>query len=125
MALRSQVLGVYREILRYAKDAKAPQSGVSYFDQAKAEFRNHMLESNEEIIKGLIAKAESKLGFLKMIVPRRRSPTVGGKQNFVYREGEGLVEVSALRNKKTAFRDDRLDPEDLARHKRLVEYVIL
>lgn len=123
MALRSQVIGLYREILKYSREVKAPQGGASYFDQAKAEFRKHAQEPSEETIKFLITKAESKLGFLKVIAPRRIGSTAAGKQSFIYRSGEGLVETSATRLKKTAFRDDRIDPDDLARHKRLLEYV--
>lgn len=122
MALRSQVIGLYREILKYSRDVKAPQGSASYFDQAKAEFRKHAQEPSEEAIKLLITKAESKLGFLKVIAPRRVGSGSGGKQSFIYRSGEGLVETSATRAKKTAFRDDRIDPDDLARHKRLLEY---
>lgn len=123
MALRSQVLGVYREILRYARDAKAPQGSISYFEQAKAEFRLHVAEMDQEVIKKLIEKAQSKLGFLKIVAPRRSATMTGGKSNYVFREGEGLVEKSTLRSKNTVFKDDRIDPDDLARHHRLLKYV--
>lgn len=124
MALRLQVLGLYREILKYSRDAKAPQGSLSYLDQAKAEFRKHAQEASEDVVKMLITKAESKLGYLKVIAPRRSRSVAGGKQSFVYRDGEGFVETTAGRAKKTAFRDDRIDPDDLARHKRLLEYAI-
>jgi hypothetical protein len=124
MAHRQVVLGLYKEILRYARFAKAPEGQAPYFEQAKAEFRLNMNASGEDLLQKLVAKAQSKLGFLKVISPRKKGTIATGKQHFVFREGEGLVNTESVKARKTAFMDKRIDPDDLARHKRLLEYVI-
>jgi len=122
MTLRFQVLSLYKQLIRVAQDAKAPTGQQSYTEQIKAEFRRHLLETSEEVINGLIAKGKSKLGFLQVIAPRRNVTIASGKQHFVYRPGEGLIQTDIVKGRKTSFRDDRIDPDDLARHKRLLEY---
>jgi hypothetical protein len=121
MATRTIVLDLYRNILRHARAATTPQGQISYLEQAKAAFRQHSTESEPEAIQTLINKAQSKLGFLKVITPRLRRTATSGKQNFVFRDGEGLVETTSSKLRKTSFRDDRIDPEDIARHNRLLE----
>lgn len=124
MAYKSRVLSLYKEILRYAQDAKAPAGQPSFVEQARSAFREHISESSAEAIQTLVKKAESKLGYLKVIAPRRRRPTSdeGGKMRFVMKDGE-LLDIDGSVPRRTAFRDMRIDPDDLARHKRLLEYV--
>lgn len=124
MASRSTVLQLYRQILRHSRLAKTPQGQISYVEQAKAAFRLNVAESNPQTIESLITKAKSKLGFLKIVTPNIRRTTPAGKQNYVFREGEGLIETESADIKKTSFKDNRLDPDDLARHRRLLEYVV-
>lgn len=115
-------MSLYKQLMRLAKETKAPTGQLPYVEQLKAGFRQHMLETNEEAVNSLISKAKSKLGFLLVVAPRRKGAMAAGKQNFVFRQGEGLVQTNSVRSRKTTFRDDRIDPDDLARHQRLLEY---
>lgn len=124
MATRSTVLQLYRQILRHSRLAKTPQGQIPYVDQAKAAFRLNISESNPQTIESLITKAKSKLGFLKIVTPNIRRTAPVGKQNYVFREGEGLIEIESAEIKKTSFKDNRIDPDDLARHRRLLEYAL-
>jgi len=124
MALRFQILSLYKQLLRLAQDTKAPAGHLPYVEQIKAGFRLYRSETNVETIHTLIAKAKSKLGFLSMVSPRRKSSMASGKQHFVYRQGEGLIQVDNTRPRSTTFRDNRIDPDDLARHQRLLECVL-
>jgi hypothetical protein len=114
------VLGLYREILRHIQLLK-PDRKVAALQEARTSFREHKNESDPEKIQRLIKIAEDKLGFLRVITPRRgRVP--GGPGNFVVRNGILERGTSAPRERQN-FVDQRIgyvDPDDLKRHIRLL-----
>ncbi len=65
------------------------------------------------------AVARGKLEYLQMITPRRSGT---GTSRYVLQQGE-LVEgkAAALGSAYKSYTPGRLDPEDVARHNRLVE----
>jgi hypothetical protein len=90
--------------------------------EARTEYRKNAAEQDAAKIDALVKKADSKLSFLKMITPRR-AVTTGNGGRYVVFEGEIVEGASAKR--KSGFKDTRPDPDDIARHERLLKFVQL
>jgi len=124
-AQKTRVLGLYREMLRHAQNLPIAKR-MDALSQIKSEFKANIAKSaSSEVLAPLLAKAESKLGYLRIVSPRRGrvSQSAGQAQHWVLRDGE-LVEGYSKRA-RADFLDQRLDPDDIARHKRLLEFVFL
>lgn len=67
---RSQVLRLYRDLHRIVR-LLSPKKQAEAFPQLRSEFKDHKRESDAVKIQDLIKHGESKLGFLKMIAPRK------------------------------------------------------
>lgn len=117
---RLLVLSLYRNILRHIQLLK-PERKISALQEARTSFREHKNETDPEKIQHLIKIAEDKLGFLRVITPRRGF-IPGSAGNFIVREGE-LVRGRSAPRERQAFVDQRIgyiDPDDLKRHIRLL-----
>lgn len=67
----------------------------------------------------MIAKAESRLGYLKIVTPKRGgSGRSNGRSHFVLREGK-MVEGSGASYAKGALKSG-VDPDDIAKHNQLM-----
>jgi hypothetical protein len=80
---RSLVLGLYREILRHVKLLK-PDRQSAALQEAKTAFRQHKNETDQEKIQKLIKEAENKLGFLRVITPKRGRITGSVSLSFFF-----------------------------------------
>lgn len=121
---RSSVLSLYKQILRRTKISKKFNEGESYYNQALQEFRKHKMETDPALIQSFIKIAKSKLYYLDVVIPRAPNTFANTKEKLVYKEGSIVSQTQEFKP-STIFRDDRIDPDDLARHKRLVEYVVI
>jgi hypothetical protein len=89
---------------------------------ARSEFKLHKSESNPEKINQLVAKAESRISFLRMTVPRR-GRNFGTSGHFVQTPDGDIVSYDAqMAAAASAFKDNRITEEQLERHNRLLRY---
>jgi hypothetical protein len=113
---KSQVLRLYRDLHRLVR-LLGPKKQAEALPQLRSEFKEHKSESDAGKIQDLIKHGESKLGFLKMIAPRK-GRVFGTTGKFVMKDGElvpGNSQKEAL-----YFTDKRIDPADYERHVRLL-----
>ncbi|KAJ0398884.1 hypothetical protein P43SY_001328 [Pythium insidiosum] len=82
----SELRPLYKKLLRLAKSIPDATKRESTVQQIRAEFRSHLDSSDPKEISALLQRAQSKIGFLKIVTPRERSDS--GRTNFVYMKGE-------------------------------------
>ncbi|CAN0116843.1 unnamed protein product [Discosporangium mesarthrocarpum] len=117
---RSAVLRVYREMLRMVSrlpDIAKRNEGIRSIREG---FRANTAESDMEKVTTLISEAESRLGFLKISMPRSKVGS-SGKMNIVFRDGkeiEGGRGERASRAAHTNWDGKNMDPDSVSRHQR-------
>jgi len=113
MAQRANVLGMYRRMLRLASTLQPVAKRVETLTEIKRQFRVATDVDNEEKIEDLLTKANSSLGYLKMITPRTRSSTEkeSGRTRLVFGE-DGPREGKAVSN----WTGSNMDPDQVKRH---------
>uniref|UniRef100_A0A7S2S2D5 Complex 1 LYR protein domain-containing protein n=1 Tax=Rhizochromulina marina TaxID=1034831 RepID=A0A7S2S2D5_9STRA len=121
---RDKVLPLYRQLLflsQHISDVKKRPEAVALVRDA---FREHRLETDEERIQQLLAQAESRLSFLKMVTPREYH-RLGGQQStyYVYQNGKRLDDGSARtqdRARHSNWTGSNMDPDSVAKHQHLL-----
>lgn len=85
--------------------------------QIKHEFRNHSSEDSDSRVEELLKKANSSLGFLKMITPRsRRSESSTGHTKITF-GGDGSNKSRAgAKNVVSNWTGSNMDPDSVSRH---------
>lgn len=123
MAQRQVVLTLYRHILGLVQSMPDAAARKTAWETARFEFRRHQSESDPTILRSLIAKAESKLSFLRMTSPRRGRSHLEGSGHFVQTADGEIVSYDAqIAAASKAFSDNRITEEQLQRHQRLLRY---
>ena len=103
---------MYRNMLRLARKVSPEEKRVEVLDSVRREFRRSVTETNEEKIEELLNKANSSLGYLKMITPRSRAHNKdSGRTRIVYGE-DGPREAKAVSN----WTGKNMDPDSVKRH---------
>jgi hypothetical protein len=114
----SEVLLMYRRLLRLA--ARLPQAqGQEALHRIRNEFRSHKSEANPAKLADLIAEANGKLGYLRMIVPRHQSdvpPGAIGRNSFVSIGGKLVPSDGQISDATAAVKASQLDSNDIKRH---------
>ena len=87
--------------------------------QIKSEFRNHSIEDSESRVEELLKKANSSLGFLKMITPRSRSSESStGHTKIIFGDGKGGKSRAGSKNVVSNWTGSNMDPDSVSRHYR-------
>ena len=81
--MRASVLHLYRQMLRYANRMPADQR-VKNAALIRAGFREGRGEGGEERVRELVEKAQSTLGYLKIVTPKRVSDGQAGVTRTVF-----------------------------------------
>ncbi|KAG1692884.1 hypothetical protein DVH05_024173 [Phytophthora capsici] len=76
---------LYKKLLRLAQSLPEPKRQTS-IDQIRREFRSHEDLTDPKEVSKLLQRAQSSLGYLKIVTPRAESNT--GVQRFIYRDGK-------------------------------------
>jgi hypothetical protein len=107
---RENVLRMYKNMLKLAKSLP-PEKKASAITTIRQEFRSHSQEDNNEVVHKLLKKAESSLGYMKII-----SPHIKAKQSGVttirFSSEEGKVTSKAYSN----WTGSNMDPDSVKRH---------
>jgi hypothetical protein len=110
----SRQVSLYREMLHYAKLLTETQQKSQTIERIKVEFRKNMRETNKDKIGDLLAVAESKLGYLKIITPKRRSNQQGYTKMTFGDAGDVTSGGKAVSN----WTGHNMDPDTVKRHYR-------
>jgi hypothetical protein len=115
---------VYRELFRYATHSNSNKPTASVVDELRSKFRAP-LETNDSLDDRL-KKAESRLSFLRMSTPKRRSRGESGK--WIYKDGERLEAVDGtLRDGAgrvvSNWSGNNLDPQSVSTHRKQLKRV--
>lgn len=111
-SLRTTTLNTYRNLLRYAKNLTETQNKTQVITRIKTEFRKHRTETKTETIEKLIKDAESSLGYLKIITPRRPNNNQQGVTRIVFGDADAKKEGRAMSN----WTGKNLDPDSVKKH---------
>lgn len=119
---RPVVRGLYRRLFRRIL-ALPPDKRAVGLVELRESFRASAQESDPAIIEQLVQKGNSRLAFLRMITPAAREERGGHAGTYVVRdgalhEGRGTALGSSA---VSGFTGTNIDPEQYARHQRLVE----
>ncbi|POM77172.1 Hypothetical protein PHPALM_5484 [Phytophthora palmivora] len=76
---------IFAKLLRLAQSLPEPKRQTS-LDRIRREFRGHESLTDPKEVSALIQRAQSSLGYLKIVTPARESNT--GVQRFIYRNGQ-------------------------------------
>eukprot|EP01012_Entosiphon_sulcatum_P017167 TRINITY_DN21980_c0_g1_i1.p1 TRINITY_DN21980_c0_g1~~TRINITY_DN21980_c0_g1_i1.p1 ORF type:complete len:146 (+),score=28.44 TRINITY_DN21980_c0_g1_i1:48-440(+) len=116
------VLSLYRQLLRQCHRLPEGQASPSLREVVDT-FRKHR-GADPSDVQRLLERGNSRLSFLNMVTPRRRSGS-GGSTTYVLRNGR-LVEVqpeevAPLPDKAISnWTGKNVDPENISRHRNLV-----
>ena len=72
-AQRNNVLAIYRRMIRLSMSIQPMEKRIETVAEIRVQFRKHADDVDEEKVEELLKKANSSLGYLKMITPRSRS----------------------------------------------------
>ena len=116
MINRSDVISIYKRLKRTINGIDAQNKREGYLKKFHKEFKKNVNVTDPTKKSELYEYAKSKLGYLEVISTYKHSTVP--YERLIYKNGE-IVEGSAeIRN--SHFKDQRLDPDDLAKHKRLL-----
>ena len=93
--VRANVIHLYRQMLRYAS-RMSPDQRAKNTALIRAGFREGRGAGSEERVRELVEKAQSTLGYLKIVTPRRVSDGQTGVTRTVF----GSTEPSATNPRK-------------------------
>ena len=133
-AAKANTVAVYRNMLRMVKGMTPEKKRVDTLQTLKAQWRDHAHEEDPAAVQALLAKANSSLGYLKMISPKVfRTPvpdkTVdsdssgerGGETQTTRQSGRTRIVFGSGGEKKTYkvesnWTGANMDPDQVARH---------
>ncbi len=125
--IRQNVLSAYRNLLKTVRQVPAKKR-YEILAQIRTEFRSNSSETSAEKIGEMLKKAQSSLGYIKVISPRTRSGQSGTTKivfgnNSSNGNGDGSDGGSSsdlnkpLKNKPISnWTGSNIDPDSLARH---------
>jgi hypothetical protein len=108
--MRENVLAVYKRLLLLAKRLPEEKRSTS-IEQIRMEFRRNSDESDPSRVEDMLKKANSSLGYLKIVTPKERN-NQSGVTKIVF--GNQSKISKAVSN----WSGSNLDPDSVARHYR-------
>jgi hypothetical protein len=115
-ATRANVLSVYKRLLRLARQLPAAKRGQSV-SEIREQFRANMGSASEDVAK-LLEKANSSLGYLKIVTPRGRQAQ-GGVTKLVFGAAAGGSDPG--RKAMTNWTGSNMDPDSVKRHQNILK----
>ena len=113
------VLRMYKNFLTLAKRLP-PEKAVSAISSIRTGFREGGAETNVDRIADLLKVAESKLGYLKVVSPRRpKDASKQGGNTYLVKDGK-VVPGSVSYDRSTLKTSNGICPQDLKRHQQLL-----
>lgn len=119
MTSRADVISIYKTLVRTINGISKETQRSQYMKKMKKEFRIHSKETDPSKIEELYKYANSKLDYLRVLSTYRPEAKIES-QRFVYRDGEVVEGTSSVRDRRHYRDNTKVDPDDLARHQRLV-----
>ncbi|KAG6606521.1 Complex 1 LYR protein [Phytophthora cinnamomi] len=109
---------LYKKLLRLAQSLPEPKR-QQQLDQIRREFRSHGDVTDPQQVSALIQRAQSSLGYLKIVTPRAESNT--GVQRFIYRNGQRVdaAELEAKGEENARYKTQDMEA-GLKRHHQLL-----
>ncbi|CAH0481321.1 unnamed protein product [Peronospora belbahrii] len=109
---------VYKKLLRLAQSLPEPKRQQS-IDKVRHEFRSHKGLIDPKEISSLLQRAQSSLGFLKIVT--RRLDADSGVQRFIYRNGQRMdaTEFEAKEGENARYKTQDMEA-GLRRHHQLL-----
>ena len=114
-SVRSNVLGMYKTLLKMSAAIPDPKVRTQSRQQIREQFRCNQTESDDTKIRELLKKASGSLGYIKMISPKVKSGTQtdsGGVTRITFGSDHGAAGRKAV----SSFTGSNLDPDMVARH---------
>jgi hypothetical protein len=127
VARRAQVLATYKRLIRYAGRLRDEGERASALERIRREFRTHSTVMDDAAVTALIADAQKRLAYLRIVTPRHAHDDAadgggvgsgGGVKRFVLVDGKlvDAEEAAALGAGRGAVKVGGLDPADVKRH---------
>ena len=108
--MQNNVISMYRRLLKVAKKVKPDITSKQYRKQIRDTFRQ---QDTPGSLEELLSKANSSLGYLKMITPRSRGEKTDG---HVTRITIGDSSSNSGRKAVTNWHGGNMDPDSVRRH---------
>jgi hypothetical protein len=112
---KAVVLTMYKNMLRVAKGIPNAQSRLETIDKIRHEFRHNSTQSDPAAIETLLTQANSNLGYLKIVTPRKSGQQTG-RTTLVFSNhfsaAHGIGEGKAVSN----WTGKNIDPDSMKRH---------
>lgn len=116
MISKIDIISIYKRLSRTINGIPNSSKRDSYMKKFKKEFKKNMNETDPKKIESLYEYAQSKLGFLEVV--SNYKPRKVPIERYVVKDGEIIEGESEKR--RAHFKDQRIDPDDMARHQRLL-----
>jgi hypothetical protein len=113
MSSKANVLRAYKNLLKMARKLPDSKRRDATYNDIKSEFRRNHDEVDPLRIEEMLLKAQSSLGYLKIVTPKIRTAGQAGITKIVYGSSDGKVS-KAVSN----WTGNNLDPDQVKRHYR-------
>ncbi|TMW60352.1 hypothetical protein Poli38472_000394 [Pythium oligandrum] len=107
---------LYKKLLKLAKSLPDAAKRDATMEQIRAEFRSHRDVTDPKEIAALVQRAQSKIGFLKIVTPRTTADA--GVKSYVYKNG-ARVEGEKAMEEGARYKTEDFDL-NMRRHTQLV-----
>ena len=116
MSARANVLSKYRQLLKGASKLPDSSKRQEALTEVRKQFRANSEIGSEEVA-ALLDKANSSLGYLKIITPRGRQESQTGVTKLVFGPETG----PSGRKATTNWTGSNLDPDSVRRHQNILK----
>ena len=115
MDRRLNVLAIYRRMLKMGNMVRPIAKREETIQQIRTEFRASREVDNEQEVEKLLNKANSSLGFIKMITPRTRAKDEGqsGRTRLVFGAGGDKSRVGSKGSVVSNWTGSNMDPDSV------------
>eukprot|EP01038_Epipyxis_sp_PR26KG_P010240 gene10240-13774_t len=116
----NHILELYRKLLKHAKTIKPVKKSIDTISQIKLEFRRNSSETNAEEIQKMLLRANSTLGYLKIVTPKTYSRNQSGRTSAVF-ETSNAGHNNPTGRAVTNWTPTNLDPDSVKRHQQTIK----
>jgi hypothetical protein len=115
--MSANVVSIYRRMLRMVRGITPNKKREEALVSLRTQFRENAGVEDKDKIAALLTKANSSLGYLKMISPKTRGSASGdskqsGRTRIVYGSSEGKSNTKVVSN----WTGSNMDPDQVKRH---------
>nr|CCA17542.1 conserved hypothetical protein [Albugo laibachii Nc14] len=111
----SDTRSIYKRLIRLAKSLPAEKQAATLLN-IRTEFRKHRDISDPTQLSQLLERAQSTIGYLKIVTPHKRSDS--GVKRFMFKDGE-RIEENLKASERARFKVQDIG-EGLKRHHQLL-----